>query len=85
MEITVRKFRSAFCFRIHFRNGWSSALDPRIPQSEKDRGKTAHSKLIIDACRPFAWIDQFPPTTALSRSEAIAIEEKWLPIIEGHS
>ena len=43
------------------RNGWSSALDPRIPQSEKDRGKTAHSKLIIDACRPFAWIDQFPP------------------------
>jgi UbiD family decarboxylase len=67
------------------RNGWSSALDPRIPQSEKDRGKTAHSKLIIDACRPFAWIDQFPPTTALSRSEAIAIEEKWLPIIEGRS
>jgi 4-hydroxy-3-polyprenylbenzoate decarboxylase len=59
------------------RNAWSSALDPRIPPESKFRGVTSHSKAIIDACRPFAWIDKFPRTSALSPDEARAIEEKW--------
>ncbi len=65
------------------RNGWSSGLDPRISPADKERGITSHSKLIINACRPYAWLDQFPPTTAMSRSEARAIEAKWLPVISG--
>jgi 4-hydroxy-3-polyprenylbenzoate decarboxylase len=60
------------------RNGWSSALDPRIPQADKDRGMTANSKLIIDACRPFAWREQFPRPSALSIDEARAIEARWM-------
>ena len=59
------------------RNAWSSALDPRISPADKLRGITSHSKLIIEACRPFPWIDKFPPTSALSLDEAKAIEEKW--------
>jgi UbiD family decarboxylase len=59
------------------RNAWSSALDPRIPPQEKERGVTSHSKAIIDACRPFAWIDKFPKPSALSAAEAREIEEKW--------
>jgi len=60
------------------RNAWSSALDPRIPPPEKRRGNTSHSKVIIDACRPFAWADEFPPMSALTQDEARAIEAKWL-------
>jgi len=59
------------------RNAWSSALDPRISADDKSRGVTSHSKLIIEACRPFPWGEQFPPTSALSLAEARAIEEKW--------
>jgi UbiD family decarboxylase len=59
------------------RNAWSSPLDPRIPPADKARGVTSHSKLVIEACRPFAWLEQFPPTSALSLTEARAIEEKW--------
>jgi UbiD family decarboxylase len=59
------------------RNAWSSALDPRISPEDKEAGVTAHSKAIIDACRPFAWRDKFPPTSALSPDEAREIEEKW--------
>jgi len=59
------------------RNAWSSALDPRIPPQDKLDGITSHSKLIIEACRPFPWFDKFPPTSALSLDEARAIEEKW--------
>jgi len=59
------------------RHAWSSALDPRIPPDDKERGVTSHSKAIIEACRPFAWRDKFPPTSALSIEEARQIEEKW--------
>ncbi|HUI95934.1 MAG TPA: UbiD family decarboxylase [Xanthobacteraceae bacterium] len=59
------------------RNAWSSALDPRIPPEDKARGVTSHSKLIIEAVRPFAWKDEFPRTSALSPEDARAIAEKW--------
>jgi 4-hydroxy-3-polyprenylbenzoate decarboxylase len=44
---------------------------------------TSHSKAIIEACRPFAWIDKFPPTSALSHAEARAIEDKWGAVLRG--
>jgi UbiD family decarboxylase len=59
------------------RNAWSSALDPRISPEDKERGVTSHSKAIIDATRPFAWREKFPPTSALSPDEAREIEAKW--------
>jgi UbiD family decarboxylase len=59
------------------RNAWSSALDPRISVEEKLRGVTSHSKVLIEACRPFSWKEKFPPTSALSLEESRAIEEKW--------
>jgi 4-hydroxy-3-polyprenylbenzoate decarboxylase len=65
------------------RNAWSSALDPRIPPDQKDRGVTSHSKAIIDACKPFPWRDKFPKASALSAEEARQIEEKWGNQIRG--
>jgi 4-hydroxy-3-polyprenylbenzoate decarboxylase len=59
------------------RNAWSSALDPRISAADRNRGQTSHSKIIIDACKPFAWREEFPRTSALSQEEARAIMEKW--------
>jgi UbiD family decarboxylase len=65
------------------RNAWSSALDPRISPEDKVRGITSHSKLILEACRPFAWIDKFPPTSALTLDEAREIETKWSGVLKG--
>jgi 4-hydroxy-3-polyprenylbenzoate decarboxylase len=59
------------------REAWSSALDPRIPPQEKAKGVTSHSKLIINACVPFAWKSQFPPASALSVEELNAVDAKW--------
>jgi len=64
------------------RNAWSSALDPRISPQDRQRGVTAHSKVIVEACRPFAWIDKFPPASALSFEEARSIEEKWGEVLK---
>jgi hypothetical protein len=41
--------------------------------------------MIINACRPFSWLRQFPPTTAMSQDEARAIEGKWLGAITGRN
>jgi len=65
------------------RNAWSSALDPRIPPDAKQRGETSHSKLLIEACKPFGWIGQFPPTSALGIEEARVISEKWGRVLDG--
>lgn len=59
------------------KNAWSSGLDPRIPPDARGRGITSHSKLIIEAVKPFAWIDRFPKLSVLSHEDARAIEEKW--------
>ena len=59
------------------RNAWSSALDPRIAPEDKAKGVTSHSKAIINACRPFSWIDKFPMPSALTADETRAIEDKW--------
>jgi UbiD family decarboxylase len=60
------------------RNAWSSALDPRIAPEARARGDTSHSKMIIDACKPFAWREAFPRTSAMTQDEARAIEAKWI-------
>ena len=65
------------------RDAWSSALDPRIPAEKKTAGVTSHSKAIIDACRPFAWKDKFPPTSSLTQDEARKIEAKWGIALKG--
>ncbi|HEX9461111.1 MAG TPA: UbiD family decarboxylase, partial [Alphaproteobacteria bacterium] len=64
------------------RNAWSSALDPRITPADRARGQTAHSKMIVDACKPFGWKDEFPPASALSQAEKRTIEDKWMKALK---
>lgn len=63
------------------RDGWSSALDPGIHPSRRDSGNTTNSKLILNACRPFEWMDRFPTPSALSIEEAAEVERKWGGVI----
>ena len=59
------------------RNAWTSALDPRLAAEERNRGQTSQSKIILDACKPVAWREQYPKVSALSPGDARAIMEKW--------
>jgi UbiD family decarboxylase len=60
------------------RNAWSSALDPRITASDREKGLTSHSKMIIDACKPFGWLGSFPMLSALSLEERQVFEKAWI-------
>lgn len=65
------------------RDAWSSALDPRIAPEARAKGVTSHSKMIINACIPFAWKTLFPSTSALSVAELNAVDEKWGMLLRG--
>ncbi len=61
------------------RDAWSSALDPRLTAENRARGQTSNAKIILDACKPFGWREQFPPTSALSLEDARVIADRWFP------
>jgi hypothetical protein len=38
--------------------------------------------MLINACRPFSWRDQFPKTNVFSSDERKAVAEKWRELLE---
>lgn len=58
-------------------NCWSTPLDPAMHPDKKEAGDFTNSRAIINACRPYAWIDRFPPVNALSPGLREKVMEKW--------
>ncbi len=59
------------------RNAWDSPADPLIHPDERAKGNITNSRMIIDACRPFHWKDEFPMSNAPSPEVARKAEEKF--------
>ncbi len=56
---------------------WSYKIDPRLNEEKKSAGNYTGSVAIIDACRPYHWMDKFPPTTKISQDLLAKTEKKW--------
>ena len=56
---------------------------PFARRGDKRRGVTSHSNAVIEAVKPFPWIDKYPPTSALTQEEARAIADKWGAVLKG--
>jgi UbiD family decarboxylase len=54
------------------RRAWSGALDPR-----KRKGEVHNTRAIIDACRPYEWIKDFPPVAESSPELKAKTLQKW--------
>ncbi len=61
------------------RKMWSGPLDPRIP-----RGTTWNSRAVIDACRPFEMLEDFPPVARASPELRRSTEAKFRDILSKH-
>ena len=55
------------------RRSWSGSLDPIIPMAERGHS----SRAVIDACRPYEWMKDFPPVAESSPDIRRAAEAKW--------
>ncbi|OGP25042.1 MAG: hypothetical protein A2038_02620 [Deltaproteobacteria bacterium GWA2_57_13] len=62
-----------------FRRCWSGPLDPIIPREKKG----LNSRAIIDACRPYEWLKDFPPSVKVPDDLARRVKEKWGKAILG--
>ncbi len=60
------------------RRSWSGPLDPIIPKGQKGHS----SRAVIDACRPYEWMSEFPPVAESSPEVRRAAEEKWGKILD---
>lgn len=56
---------------------WSYKIDPRLPKHKKEVGDYTGAVAIIDACRPYHWIDEFPRTTKIDEDLLKATQAKW--------
>jgi len=56
---------------------WASVCEPALPPEERSpRGYTT-DRVLIDACRPFKWMDQFPAVNAFTREYKQQIASKF--------
>lgn len=58
-------------------NSWTSDLDPRVPPEKREKGDFTIGKMLVDACRPFAWRDRFPMANRFSLEKRAEIRKKW--------
>jgi UbiD family decarboxylase len=54
------------------RRHWSGPLDPRLP-----KGVTWSSRAVIDACRPYEMLGEFPPVVKASPELREAVRRKF--------
>lgn len=57
-------------------------LDPRLSPEKRKNFDYTHSMAILNACRPWAWKDQFPPTIMNTPEDLAAVKKKWGKLFE---
>ena len=57
-----------------FRRAWSTPLDTMI---RKPTDAYFNSRAIIDACKPYEWIEEFPKDIKISSDLAEKVQRKW--------
>ncbi|MGH8629428.1 MAG: hypothetical protein ACREU7_01510, partial [Burkholderiales bacterium] len=55
---------------------WSGPLDPRIP-----KGAARNSRAVIDACRPFEMLEDFPPVVRSSPELRARVQAKFAQLL----
>ena len=61
---------------------WSTPLDPRIAPKERERRNFTNSVAVINACRPFHWMQDYPETCYFSEEERKKTYEKWKNVLK---
>ncbi len=59
------------------KNVWASVCEPTISPEERDTRGYISDRVLIDACRPYQWIERFPPVNAFSQEFKEKVAKKW--------
>jgi UbiD family decarboxylase len=67
---------------VQILKSWTSDLDPRLAPDKREKGDFTMSRMLIDACKPFHWRDQFALANKFSADMRDKIWEKWAPKLQ---
>ncbi|MGH7928873.1 MAG: UbiD family decarboxylase [Candidatus Binatia bacterium] len=74
----------AMCTRVDpttavdvIRDAWTADLDPRVSPARRAAGDLTVGRMLINACKPFAWRDQFAKTNVFTPKERKIVESRW--------
>jgi len=56
---------------------WTSASDPTFSPSRRAERFFISDRIIMDACRPFSWKDNFPRVNAFERGYKREVAKRW--------
>ena len=67
------------------RGVWTSPADPAIPPHRRNMGQGQTTmrhgytmdRMLIDACRPYSWLDEFPVVNAFPQEDKDKVAAKW--------
>jgi hypothetical protein len=65
------------------RDAWTADLDPRVSPARREAGDLTVGRMLINACKPFAWRDKFPQTNVFNAQERTIVESKWRDLLAG--
>jgi 3-polyprenyl-4-hydroxybenzoate decarboxylase len=63
----------------------ASSLNPRVSPEKRAKNDLTSSCIIIDACRPYSWRQDFPLASAASPEYKEEIKQKWTHILPRHA
>jgi 3-polyprenyl-4-hydroxybenzoate decarboxylase len=63
-------------------DAWTADLDPRVSPARREAGDLTVGRMLINACRPFTWRDQFPKSNVFSSEERKLVETKWRDLLD---
>jgi 3-polyprenyl-4-hydroxybenzoate decarboxylase len=61
--------------------GWTGGLDPRISPERRKAGDLTMGRMMINACKPYHWRDQFPVSNVFTREERRDVEDRWSKLL----
>ncbi len=61
------------------------ASDPRLSPEKRERGDFVYSRAFIYACKPYAWIKEFPISIKSSPEDLEQVRRKWGELLYGEN
>ena len=59
------------------RDAWTADLDPRVSPARREAGDLTVGRMLINACKPFAWREQFAKTNVFGAEDRNKLQAKW--------
>ena len=85
----MREVLWALCTRVDparavqfVQNMVTSDLDPRLSPERKASGDYTMSRMLINACKPFGWKDQFPTTNIWAEADRREVMARWQGLLD---